>query len=104
RLLSRITGAEDGVTFPVPDMLNATTNRLFFYYVTFAIFVIAYLFVQRLMHSPTGKVLTAMRDNEARAQTLGYNTFQFKLLAIVVAGFIATGAGILRGIALKGAS
>ncbi len=104
RLLVDITGAEDGITFPVPDMLNATTNRLFFYYVTFIIFVLAYLFVQRLIHSPPGKVLTALRDNEARAQTLGYNTFQFKLLAIVVAGLLATGAGILRGIALKGAS
>ncbi len=104
RLLVEITGAEDGFTFDVPDFLNLTTNRLFFYYMTPALLVFAYLLVQRIMQSPTGKVLTALRDNEQRAETLGYNTFQFKIFALVVAGLLATGAGILRGIALKGAS
>lgn len=104
RLLVEITGAEDGFTFDVPDFLNLTTNRLFFYYMTLALLVFAYLLVQRIIQSPTGKVLTALRDNEQRAETLGYNTFQFKIFALVVAGLLATGAGILRGIALKGAS
>lgn len=104
RLLVDLTGAEDGFTFDVPDFLNLTTNRLFFYYMTLTLFALAYLLVQRIMHSPTGKVLTALRDNEQRAETLGYNTFQFKIFALVVSGLLATGAGILRGFALKGAS
>jgi branched-chain amino acid transport system permease protein len=56
------------------------------------------------MQSPTGRVLSALRDNESRAQMLGYNTFYFKLIAIVLAGLMASGAGVLRGLALKGAS
>lgn len=104
RLLADITGAEDGFTFDVPDWLNATKNRFFFYYLALALLVLAFLLVRRLMNSPTGKVLSALRDNEARAQMLGYNTFYFKLIAIVLAGLLASGAGVLRGLALKGAS
>lgn len=104
RLLTDLTGAEDGFTFTVPDWLNITQNRLFFYYFTLIALVAAYWLVRRLMHSPTGRVLSALRDNESRAQMLGYNTFYFKLMAIVLAGVMATGAGVLRGLALKGAS
>ena len=104
RLLTNITGAEDGFTFDVPDWLNLTQNRLFFYYLTLAALALAFWLVRRLMNSPTGRVLAALRDNESRAQMLGYNVFYFKLIAIIVAGLMATGAGVLRGIALKGAS
>ena len=104
RLLADITGAEDGFTFAVPDWLNAAKSRLFFYYLTLVVLVAAFLLVRRLMNSPTGRVLSALRDNESRAQMLGYNTFHFKLIAIVLAGLLATSAGILRGLALKGAS
>lgn len=104
RLLAPLTGAEDGFTFEVPEFLNLTRNRLFFYYLTLTLLVAAFLIVRRLMESPTGRVLLAVRDNESRAQMLGYNTFYFKLIAIVVAGLLANGAGILRGLALKGAS
>jgi len=104
RLLVDITGAEDGFTFAVPDFLNMTRNRLFFYYLGLAAMVFAFLVVQQLMRSPTGRVLVAVRDNEGRAQMLGYNTFHFKLIAIILAGVLAGGAGVLRGLALKGAS
>lgn len=104
RIMANITGAEDGFTFSVPDWLNTTTNRLFFYYLTLLLLVGAFLLIRRLMQSPTGRVLHALRDNEERAQMLGYNTFHFKLIAILVSGVLATGAGVLRGIALKGAS
>lgn len=104
RIMADITGAEDGFTFDVPDWLNIAKNRLFFYYLALGLLVAAFMLVRRLMNSPTGKVLSALRDNEGRAQMLGYNTFYFKLIAIVLAGLLATGAGVLRGIALKGAS
>ena len=104
RILAGITGAEDGFTFDVPDFLNITTNRLFFYYMTLLILAGCFLFIRRLMNSPTGRILGALRDNETRAQMLGYNTFHFKLIAIIVAGVMAAGAGVLRGLALKGAS
>lgn len=104
RLLVDITGAEDGFTFAVPDFLNTVKNRLFFYYLTLVVLVIAFLLVRRLMRSPTGQVLVALRDNEDRAQMLGFNTFYYKLVALVLSGVLATGAGILRGLAAKGAS
>jgi branched-chain amino acid transport system permease protein len=104
RLLTDITGAEDGFTFNVPDWLNMTKNRLFFYYLALAAMALAFWLVRRLMRSPTGRVLAALRDNESRAQMLGYHTFYFKLISIVLAGVMATGAGVLRGLALKGAS
>lgn len=104
RILVSLTGAEDGFTFDVPEFLNMTQNRVGFYYLTLALLVGAFLLVRRLMNSPTGRVLSAIRDNEGRAQMLGYDTFRFKLLAIIVAGLLATGAGVLRGLSLKGAS
>jgi branched-chain amino acid transport system permease protein len=104
RIMVEITGAEDGFTFPVPDWLNITQNRLFFYYMALVILVIAFLVVRRLMNSPAGRVLIAMRDNDDRAQMIGFNTFHFQLIALVIGSILATGAGILRGLALKGAS
>jgi len=104
RILADVTGAEDGFTFKVPDGLNTTQNRLFFYFIALAALVLAFVLVRRLMNSPTGRVLSALRDNEGRAQMLGYNTFHFKLISIVLAGILATLAGVLRGLALKGAS
>jgi branched-chain amino acid transport system permease protein len=104
RILVRLTGAEDGFTFAVPDWLNMTQNRLFYYYVSLLALIFAFLLVRRLMQSPTGRILMALRDNEERAQMLGYNTFYAKLIAIVIAGTMASGAGVLRALALKGAS
>jgi branched-chain amino acid transport system permease protein len=104
RILVNLTGAEDGFTFDVPDFLNVTQNRLFFYYLALMAMVMAFLLIRRLMNSPTGRVLHALRENEERAQMLGYNTFYFKLISIIVAGLLATGAGVLRGLTLKGAS
>lgn len=104
RVLVNITGAEDGFTFAVPEWLDMTKNRFFCYNMTLLMLVLAFLLVRRLMNSPTGRVLVALRDNEDRAQMIGYNTFHFKLISIVIAGVIATGAGVLRGLALKGAS
>ena len=104
RILVDITGAEDGFTFKVPDWLNTTQNRLLFYFITLVVLALSFVLVRRLMNSPTGRVLSALRDNEARAQMLGYNTFTFKLIAIVLAGILATLAGVLRGLALKGAN
>ncbi len=104
RILVDLTGAEDGFTFKVPDWLNTTQNRLLFYFIALAALAASFTLVRRLMNSPTGRVLSALRDNESRAQMIGYNTFHFKLIAITLAGILATLAGVLRGLALKGAS
>ncbi|MBN1967461.1 MAG: branched-chain amino acid ABC transporter permease [Anaerolineae bacterium] len=97
RLLAPITGAEDGFFFTVPDWLNpVVANRLTYYYVTLIALVAVFVFVRRLVNSPTGRVFQGIRENEQRAQTIGYNTLTFKLLAIVIAGMIAALAGILH--------
>jgi branched-chain amino acid transport system permease protein len=104
RIMVDITGAEDGFTFAVPDWLNITKNRLFYYYLVLLVLIFAFLLVRRLMNSPTGRVLIAMRENEDRAQMIGFNTFRYQLITLVIGGVIASGAGVLRGIALKGVS
>lgn len=104
RIMVNITGAEDGFTFAVPDWINATKNRLTFYYLSLAFLAAAFLLVRQIVNSPTGRVLIAIRDNEDRALMLGYNTFIYKTSAIVLAGGLAAGAGILRGLLNKGAS
>lgn len=104
RILTNITGAEDGFTFPVPDWINATKNRLTFYYLALLFLILCFWLIRRVVNSPTGRVMNALRDNEERAMMLGYNTFWFKTLSIVLAGAMATGAGILRGLLTKGAS
>ncbi len=97
RLLVNITGAEDGFFFTVPDWLNPVPkNRLVFYYITLITLVLVYVFVRRLINSPTGRVFQGIRENEQRAQTIGYNTLLYKLLAIVLAGMLASLAGVLH--------
>jgi branched-chain amino acid transport system permease protein len=92
-----LTNAEDG--FPVnnlPELLNPTRNRLTYYYLVLIIMVLTFMFIRRLIHSPTGSVFLAIRENENRAQTIGYNTLSYKLLAITLAGMMASGAGMLH--------
>jgi len=90
------TGSEDGFRVTVPAFLNATSNRLGYYYLVLVLFVLVYALVQRLIGSPFGAILLAIRENEQRAQAIGYNTLTFKLLVIMLAGMLAALAGILQ--------
>ncbi|MCA0454970.1 MAG: branched-chain amino acid ABC transporter permease [Chloroflexi bacterium] len=92
-----LTRAEDG--FPITELpiwLDPAQSRLTFYYVALAFFVAVFLFIRRLMNSPTGAVFKAVRENEDRAQAIGYNTLRYKLIAIILAGMIAALAGMLQ--------
>jgi branched-chain amino acid transport system permease protein len=96
------TGGEDGFTLNgIPLWLDATRSRLTLYYVAVALFVLTFVFIRRLISSPTGAVLLGIRENESRAQTIGYNTLKFKLLAISLAGMLAALAGMLSAILNK---
>jgi branched-chain amino acid transport system permease protein len=91
------TGAEDGLHgIPVPAFISPTEERLRFYYIALAFCLIVYLVVRRIVDSPTGRVMIAVRENEARAQTIGYNTFAYKLVALCIAGICAALAGALH--------
>ncbi len=92
-----LTRAEDG--FPITDLPNwidPSQSRLNYYYLTLIFFAVTFLVIRRLMNSPTGAVFKAVRENEDRAQAIGYNTLRFKLLSIILAGMMAAGAGMLQ--------
>jgi branched-chain amino acid transport system permease protein len=67
------------------------------YYMVGLVVLVCYLAMQRLIHSPFGTVLLAIRENEERAEAVGYEPFQFKLAAFAVSGFFAAVAGGLSG-------
>jgi branched-chain amino acid transport system permease protein len=96
RELSEYTGADVGLQgVPRPAFLNPT-DRLRFYFVALAFAVLVYVFYRRFVNSPTGRVCVAIRENEDRARMLGYNTFYFKLVALMVASVTAGLAGTLH--------
>ena len=93
----QLTKAEDGFAITeLPVWLDPSQNRLTFYYVALVLVVFTFLFIRRLVNSPTGAVFQAIRENEDRAQALGYNTLRFKLLSIMVAAMLAAMAGMLQ--------
>ncbi len=97
--LRDITGAEDGLhAIPVPDWLNPTNARLTFYFVALAFMVFAYLIARRVVDSPPGRVMVAIRENEPRAQMIGFNTFVYKLMAVAFAGILAGLAGLMNAL------
>ncbi len=99
---NQATGSEDGFAISaIPDWLDPFRNRINLYYVTVIVFILMFLFVRRLMLSPTGAVLLGLRENENRARAIGYNTLRFKLLAITIAGVLACISGLLFAILNK---
>ena len=74
------------------------------YYFVLAVFVAVFLFIRRIVHSPYGQVLKAIRENEPRAISLGYEVDRYKLLAFVLSAAIAGLAGSLKALTLGLAS
>lgn len=96
RELGEFTGADVGLQGMIkPDFLNPATERLRLYYVALALLVTMYYLFKRFVDSPTGRVCVAIRENEGRALMLGYNTFRFKLAALLLSSFSAALAGAL---------
>lgn len=96
--LQEWAGAEiglQGVKAPV-WFLDTTNERFAFYLVCLAILILVFVAYQRIVDSPAGKVFNAIRENEDRALMLGFNTFWFKVLVLVVASITAALAGVLH--------
>lgn len=98
-LQSPLTGGEDGLQ-GVPrgklfGLLPLADDRVL-YYVVLAIVVAAFVFIVRVVHSPFGQILRAIRENEPRTTSLGYDTHRFKLLAFVLSAALAGLAGSLK--------
>lgn len=97
-----LTNGEDGFSISrMPEWLDPSRNRLNLYYIGLALFVFTFLFIRRLVNSPTGTVFQAIRENEERAKTIGYHTLTYKLIAITIASMMAGGAGILHALLNK---
>jgi branched-chain amino acid transport system permease protein len=106
-LQAKFTGGEDGIQgvprgrlFGLVDL----TNELTMYAVVAVIFLAAFLLIYRIIHSPFGEVLKAIRENEARAISLGYRTDRYKLLAFVLSASLAGLAGATKAIVFQLAS
>ncbi|MFT3819325.1 MAG: ABC transporter permease [Rubrivivax sp.] len=100
----QFTGGEDGIqAVPRGTLfgLIELKDQMTMYYVVLAIFIGALLFVQRVIHSPFGDVLKAIRENEPRAISLGYKTDRYKLLAFILSAAVAGLAGATKSLAFQ---
>ena len=106
-LQAPFTGGEDGIQ-GVPRRaifgLLEIRNDLVFYYVVLAIFLAGFFLIYRAIHSPFGQVLKAIRENEPRAISLGYDVDRYKLLAFVLSAALAGLAGATKAIVFQLAS
>jgi branched-chain amino acid transport system permease protein len=89
-------GVPRGKLFGIIDLRPDLT----LYYVVLIVMVLAFAFIVRIVHSPFGQVLTAIKENEPRAISLGYDTNRFKLLAFVLSAGLAGLAGSLQTVVL----
>jgi branched-chain amino acid transport system permease protein len=97
------TGGENGLQgVPRGSLLGLLPLRsdMVMYYLVLAVFVAVFLFIRRVVRSPFGHVLRAIRENEARAISLGYDTARYKLLAFVLSAALSGLAGSLNSLVL----
>ena len=112
--LSDITGGEDGLTFKTPSWLSpsfepfenpvlglAIDGKIISYYLLFFVVVVLFLVLLRIVNSPFGRVLQAIRENDFRAEAIGYRTVVFRTLSNVLAALFACLAGALLALWLR---
>jgi len=106
-LQTPFTGGEDGIQgvphgqlFGLIDLNNETAMYIF----VLCVFLIGFALVWRIVHSPFGQVLKAIRENEQRALSLGYDTDRFKLIAFILSGTVAGMAGGTKALVFQLAS
>lgn len=118
--LSQFTGGEDGITYRAPDLFKTATKlmvdddgkvvrwfgvklngKLAAYYFVFATSLLLFLAMLRLVGSPIGTVLKAIRENEARAEAIGYRVVAYRTFVFCVAAIVASLAGTIYAVWLK---
>ena len=92
-----VTGGEDGMHgIGRPVLLGVDfTNPIAYYVFVSALFLLSLWIMKRIVESPLGKILQAIRENEVRAEAVGYHVARFKLLAFVIGGAFSGVAGVL---------
>jgi branched-chain amino acid transport system permease protein len=112
--LSDLTGGEDGLNFKLPEVLSPSfqwmeepwlgasiDGKFITYYIVFVCALLLFLAMLRIVNSPFGRVLQAIRENDFRAEAIGYRTVIFRTLSNVLAAAFATLAGALLAIWLR---
>jgi len=112
--LSDFTGGEDGLNFKVPEALQPGTQyleepflgasidgRFASYYLLFVVTVVLVLVMLRIVNSPFGRVLQAIRENDFRAEAIGYRIVVYRTLSNVLSALFATLAGCLLALWLR---
>ncbi len=112
--LSDITGGEDGLSFKVPTLLQPSFSlreapfmgvsldgKLISFYLLMAVTIVLFLVMLRIVNSPFGRVLQAIRENEFRAEALGYRTVVYRTVSNVLSALFATLAGCLLALWLR---
>lgn len=102
-LQAQFTGGENGLQgIPRGTLLGlvSLSNDRTMYYFVLAVFVAIFIFIRRIVHSPFGQVLKAIRANEPRAVSLGYKVDRYKLTAFVLSASFAGLAGSLKALVL----
>lgn len=96
--LAEWAGAEIGLQGVRPPVwfLDTTNHRFVFYLLTMAITLGVYVLYTKVADSPMGRVLVSIRENEDRSLMLGYNTFWFKTMALIISSMTAALAGVLH--------
>ena len=96
-----LTGGDDGINFPLPPTFNigglhaSLTDLTFQYFFILAVVAFCFWLMQRLVASPLGRAFVAIRDNDIRAALIGLNVYRLRLVAFVMAGFLAGVSGAL---------
>lgn len=106
-LQAPFTGGEDGLqAIPRGYFLGFVdlTNSFSMYYFELGVFILGLLMIGRIINSPFGQALNAMKDNENRTVSLGYDVDRLKILAFVFSGALSGTAGSLKALALGLAS
>lgn len=101
------TGGEDGLQgIPRSKLLGilGLSGDLSMYYFVYALFLAGFWVIYRTIHSPFGQVLRAIRENEPRALSLGYDVDRYKLLAFVISAGLAGMAGSMKVLVFQSAT
>lgn len=92
-----LTGGSNGLSgIPIPSIAGFQfSHSVFIFYLTAFLFLVIYALVRIIVHSPFGKVLIGIRENETRVQSMGYNTSLYKYAAFILAGSVGGVAGAM---------
>jgi branched-chain amino acid transport system permease protein len=112
--LHEFTGGEDGLTFKVPEILSPSfefseepflgvslDGRLLCYYLLFVTAVVLFLALLRIVNSPFGRVLQAIRENEFRAESIGYRVVVYRTTSAILSALFACLAGAMLALWLR---